>query len=85
MIEALIAYIEDKGFKVDVFPDRLLISRQAGDKLWSYGWAISRQSLTYARTCKELLFHEADYRLSQFDKAADERRKALSIQAKPPQ
>ena len=69
MIEALIAYIEDQGFEVHVFPNVLCICKIVDGKLWGYDWAISRLDLEMARTCKELLFLDADYRLAQLRKA----------------
>jgi len=72
MIEALIAYIEDQGFDVHVFPSVLCIRKAVDDKLWGYDWAISRLDLEMARTSKELLFRDADYRLAQLRKAIKE-------------
>lgn len=72
MIEALIAYIEDQGFTVRVLPDRLCIRKTAKGRLWGIDWALSSYNLSMARTCKELLFLDADHRLAELRKSIKE-------------
>lgn len=59
MIEALIAYIESKGFRVAVFPAMLLISK--GD-FW-IAWEISQEDLQSRRSL-ESFYEEADIKMA---------------------
>lgn len=79
MIEALVASIEDKGYKVQVFPMRLyLYKRVAGDD-WECGyfWAISQWELTHVPS-KEFLLREADRHMREIDQAIAKRQTATT-------
>lgn len=73
MIEALIAYIEDQGFDVRVFPGVLCIRKVVDDKRWGIDWAISPFELGMLRAPKEILFDEADRRIAWLRKAIEEK------------
>jgi len=63
MIEALIAYIQDKGFDVRVLPGMLLISEMINGQRLNLSWALSSTELASAH--KEILFFEADQHLER--------------------
>jgi len=67
MIEALVSYIQDKGFSVLVGPAMMMISKIVnGQRVGEY-WAISNAEL--AQAPKEVLFFLADERMDRIDKA----------------
>ena len=69
MIEALVQYIKDKGFLVDVYPGELVISKKVGEQKISMNWAISQLDIQYLYAAKEILFQEADDRMRTVDEA----------------
>lgn len=67
MIEALIKYIEDKGYTVGVIPETLLIRKIAYGQQVGIDWAISQIEL--ASLPWELLTDEADRRIGLIEDA----------------
>ena len=76
MIEALIAYIEDQGFKVHVGHFMgcgvLYIRTVVNGLQWGIDWAESLDVLAQMKFPKDYVFREADDRIAQLRKAIEE-------------
>jgi len=73
MIELLIKYIQDKGYRVEVIPRVLLIRKRVGDELYGIDWAIPESDLT--PDMEEILYYEATKRCDLIEEAIAERAK----------
>jgi hypothetical protein len=67
MIELLIKYIQDKGYKVRVMPNVLLIQKEAKGQIFGVDWAISQFDLH--PDFEQYLYDGADKRLELIDEA----------------
>jgi hypothetical protein len=66
MIEALIDYIQKKGYSVSVAPGILLIRKKIGSQTAGLNWAVSQFDLKYVASV-EVLFRSADYQLARLE------------------
>lgn len=74
MIEALIQYIESKGFTVEVSPHELTISKYVkGIGCVLSVWSVSR--ITLNQIHREAIFAEADRRMEKIETMIKEARK----------
>lgn len=64
MIEAIVKYIEEKGFQVDVSPSMLLIWKKVGGKRAMCSWMISQMEIRYLVDWRVLLL-QADGKMEQ--------------------
>ena len=71
MIEALIAYIQEKGFQVSVMTESLLIWKIAKGQRINKNWAISKTEMSQIAD-ERLLFQQADYHMGLLEKAIEE-------------
>lgn len=71
MIEALVSYIEEKGFHVDIAPSMLLIWKMAEGKRAVCSWMISQTEIKYLVDWRVLLL-EADLKMGQITKLIEE-------------
>lgn len=69
MIEALIKYIQDKGYKVSVMTESLLIWKIAKGQRLNRNWAISKIQLNSLSW--DLLTYEADHQMDLIEKAIE--------------
>jgi len=69
VIEAIINYIQEKGYIVGVIPGCLLIRKMAKGRQWGINWAISKVELRSLSW--DLLTHAADQRLELMEKAIE--------------
>lgn len=67
MIEALVSYIQDQGYLVDVLPGRLIIRKYVQGQLLSLSWMIAQVDVQYLP--KEVLFDMADRKLAELRRA----------------
>lgn len=70
-IEILIDYLQKKGYRVWVYAEMLLIEKMVEGQICSLAWAISKIQLQ--QTPDFLLFHEADRRIREIEKAIHDR------------
>ena len=59
MIEALVKYIQDKGFQVSVMPHALLIWKIIDGTRYNKAWHTTQEELNQIRD-ERILFREAD-------------------------
>src|SRR5260221_6289747 len=79
IIEALIAYIQEKGYRVSVMTESLLIWKIANGQRFNRNWAISKAEISQAAD-KQLLFMEADLQMIAIKKAIEQSaRRATSM------
>ncbi len=77
MIEALIAYIQEQGYSVDVLPERLIIRKYVDGQLLSLGWGIAKielQALDW-----DTLKYATDRKLMEFTYAEQAAKRAQSV------
>ena len=71
MIEALIDYIQKKGYNVSVMTGSLLIWKIAHDQRFNRNWAISKAELSQIAD-EEVLFLEADRQMIVIRRAIEQ-------------
>jgi hypothetical protein len=69
VIEALIAYIQDKGYKVDVFPSMLRLSKDMHGQRFTLNWAIDPIELSEVYGLPDHLYWLAHIQFAKFDQA----------------
>lgn len=70
MIEALVKYIQDKGYKVSVMTESLLIWKIAKGQRLNRNWGLSKLEL--ACLSWDLLTYEADRQMDLIEKAIEQ-------------
>ncbi len=71
IIEALIAYIQEKGYKVSVMTESLLIWKVARGQRFNRNWAISKAELNQVAD-EQVLFMEADRQMISINRAIEQ-------------